>query len=69
MHRFAKIRRDRGRIFGKEINFVETRFFFEKLAQCLGVAFRKLQRLQIVVTVDADADRPVLTHLMARIAA
>jgi hypothetical protein len=61
--RFAEIGRDRRRVLGKKIHFVETGFPFEKVAQCFGVAFGVLQRLQIVVTVDADADRPVLAHL------
>ena len=62
-HRFAEIGGDRGRVLSKEIHPVETGFFFEKVAQRFGVAFCILQRLQIVVAVDADADRLVLAHL------
>lgn len=61
-HRFAEIGRDRRRVFGKEINLVETGLLLEEVTQRLCVVFCILQRLQIVVPVDADADRPVLAH-------
>jgi hypothetical protein len=62
-HRLAKIGRDRRGVLGKEIDFVEACLFFKKIAQCFCIAFSILQRLQIVVSIDADTDCPVLAHL------
>jgi hypothetical protein len=64
-HRLAEIRLNRRRVLGEEIYLVEAHLFFEKVAQRFGIALRILQRLQIVVAVDANADCPVLAHLIS----
>jgi hypothetical protein len=62
----AGIGRDGRRVLGEEIDLVEMQILVEEITQRLRIALGILQRLQIVVTVDADADGPILAHVGRR---
>jgi hypothetical protein len=64
LDRWAEICLDRFGILGKEIDGLEASGLFEERSYSLRILLGIVKRRQVVILVDADANRPVLAHGM-----